>query len=626
VDITATLQGTILEFDSAGFDATRVFSPAVALVDGTYVMLYGGLPFANNIQIGLATSSDGITWTKYSSDPVISNLSSPSWDSFRESPITLIYENGVYELWFAGSNTNLSTDPGAVSGFGYATSTDGTHWTQASAPIRIGLPSSAPSLDEVVKLGLEYHAYYFQGDALYHVTSADGINFSGDTEISGLPLGSNLLAATTTTKDGSQVILAIFGNPDGSTLYADSTDGLNFNVDGNITLPTGFGVNDIRVENGVLKLFGTEGVGNVNWAFGNAVIELATASLPSDFQVNHNPVANPDSISVHKGTPLSVDAASGVLHNDSDPDNDILVVTSVSNNGVTGTVGHTLAGANGDLILNANGSYTYTPNGQAIIGAHDDFTYMISDGHGGTASALLDVAILAPEIELPFGASATNHHGKLGAIVTQTYGEGDHGGPGTSSFDQLLYYSVDFSLDKGTPVLAEGSGTVVYVSDKTQDTKNEAPTYTEVNGVLKPVTSETAHLGPHSLGNYVTIQYDNGFFATYAHLEFVTPNNLPVNAGQHVSQGQPIGFVGDTGAFTGTHLHVTYGASDINLGTAKNPDYIADGSAAHNPGPPVYFAAFGDSQPADGQTIIGDNSQIILLGQNVVTHEAAHWT
>ena len=292
-DISATLASTILQFDSSGFDATRVFSPTVTLVGGTYVMLYGGLPFANNIQIGLATSSDNLTWTKFSTDPVISNAGSSGWDSFREVPVTLLYENGTYELWFTGSNTNLSTDPGAVGGFGYATSVDGINWTQQTAPIRVGPTTSiSPSLDEVVKLGAQYHVYYFQQGSVYHAVSADGINFTGDVPVSGLPAGANLVAATTTEKSGSSVILAVFAAADGSTFYADSSDGLSFTVEGNINLPSGFGVSDIRVENGTLQLYGTTGVGNVNWSFGNTVIQYATAELPADFQANHSPLVD----------------------------------------------------------------------------------------------------------------------------------------------------------------------------------------------------------------------------------------------------------------------------------------------------------------------------------------------
>jgi hypothetical protein len=183
-DIITTDPVIVLSFDSDGFDATRVFSPSVTLVGGTYFMLYGGLPFANNEQIGLARSSDGSTWIKYSPDPVISNSSSPEWDSFREVPVTLIYDNGVYRAWFNGDNTNLSTDPGATSGFGYATSTDGIHWTQAATnPIRNDLVASSYILNEIVKINGTFDAYYSRNGVSYEASSLDGVVFTNDTPV-----------------------------------------------------------------------------------------------------------------------------------------------------------------------------------------------------------------------------------------------------------------------------------------------------------------------------------------------------------------------------------------------------------------------------------------------------------
>src|SRR4051794_10251086 len=99
-DITATVQGIILTPSGlSNFDAYRVFSPTVTLVGNNYLMLYCG-GFGDEDQIGLATSSDGVTWTRSSSDPVISNAESQAWASFREIPITLMYEDGIYKLWF----------------------------------------------------------------------------------------------------------------------------------------------------------------------------------------------------------------------------------------------------------------------------------------------------------------------------------------------------------------------------------------------------------------------------------------------------------------------------------------------------------------------------------------------
>ena len=79
------------------------------------------------------------------------------------------------------------------------------------------------------------------------------------------------------------------------------------------------------------------------------------------------PVANNDSYSVNQDTVLNV-AASGVLGNDTDIDSPATSLHAVP---VTGPL-------HGTLALNANGSFTYTPN-PGYAGA-DSFTYSANDG------------------------------------------------------------------------------------------------------------------------------------------------------------------------------------------------------------------------------------------------------
>lgn len=52
-------------------------------------------------------------------------------------------------------------------------------------------------------------------------------------------------------------------------------------------------------------------------------------------------------------------------------------------------------------------------------------------------------------------------------------------------------------------------------------------------------------------GNYIVISHPNGMQTLYAHLQ-----KTAVSAGSTVTQGQTIGYVGNTGKSTGSHLHV----------------------------------------------------------------------
>jgi len=108
---------------------------------------------------------------------------------------------------------------------------------------------------------------------------------------------------------------------------------------------------------------------------------------------NDPPQAAPDLYTTDEDVPLVISAASGVLANDTDVDGDPLTV--VSNTAPT----------NGTVALNANGSFTYTPN--ADYNGSDSFNYTISDGQGGTDTAT--VAITVTPVNDPPVADAPKH-------------------------------------------------------------------------------------------------------------------------------------------------------------------------------------------------------------------------
>jgi VCBS repeat-containing protein len=95
--------------------------------------------------------------------------------------------------------------------------------------------------------------------------------------------------------------------------------------------------------------------------------------------VNEAPTAANDIFQIDEDEPLTVDAAGGVMANDTDPDGDPLTATLA-----TGP-------ANGTLSLAADGSFVYTPG--ANFGGDDSFTYSVSDGSltSGLATATITV-------------------------------------------------------------------------------------------------------------------------------------------------------------------------------------------------------------------------------------------
>lgn len=124
--------------------------------------------------------------------------------------------------------------------------------------------------------------------------------------------------------------------------------------------------------------------------------------------LNMSPNAVDDFGSTGNTTTLTVDAAHGVLANDTDPDGDALVITEV--NGSSTNVGTVLTlgyywlpvppyyAPLGTITINADGSYVYVPgsasayltSGQTVeLGAD----YVVSDGHGNTSEATLRITV-----------------------------------------------------------------------------------------------------------------------------------------------------------------------------------------------------------------------------------------
>ncbi len=91
-------------------------------------------------------------------------------------------------------------------------------------------------------------------------------------------------------------------------------------------------------------------------------------------------------------TSLVVDVASGLLNNDSDPDSDPFALTEINGNAVTD--GQTVNLTNGDLVIDTDGSFTYSPDTDFI--GQETFTYTIDDSVNGTDTASVTITVNAP--------------------------------------------------------------------------------------------------------------------------------------------------------------------------------------------------------------------------------------
>jgi VCBS repeat-containing protein len=117
---------------------------------------------------------------------------------------------------------------------------------------------------------------------------------------------------------------------------------------------------------------------------GHGGVQTATATI-TVAGVNDGPAAGDTAFGGTEDTVLQADAAHGVLATATDADGDALAASLTQD------------AAHGHVELNSDGSFTYSPSGD--FAGTDQFTYQVSDGHGGvqTAVATITVAAAPPE-------------------------------------------------------------------------------------------------------------------------------------------------------------------------------------------------------------------------------------
>jgi len=100
--------------------------PIVVHRDDGYHMWYTGQSKGRS-KIGYAKSSDGRTWVRQSSNPVLE--STATWEGVAVMCPHVMWDDssGVWKMWYSGGE---QYEPNAI---GYATSSDGLHWEKSFA-------------------------------------------------------------------------------------------------------------------------------------------------------------------------------------------------------------------------------------------------------------------------------------------------------------------------------------------------------------------------------------------------------------------------------------------------------------------------------------------------------------
>ena len=180
---------------------------------------------------------------------------------------------------------------------------------------------------------------------------------------------------------------------------------------------------------------------------------------------------------------------------------------------------------------------------------------------------------------------------QIGSSYLCTQGNG-----GSTSHSGIEQYAWDFQMNTGTTVVASRGGTVSIVVESWSNGNCPYPNCTScVNNV-----------------NRIVINHGDGTYALYLHLTY---NGSSVSVGDVVSQGQIIGYSGNTGCSTGPHLHFMVMNSGASWYTQSIPISFCD--VTSNSGIPVSGSTYTSSTCISGPPVtVTPSTAILTIGFN----------
>ncbi len=170
--------------EPGSWEAISADCQTVGFYDNKYWLWYVGTPRGLNCQIGLATSPDGVNWTRHPENPVLRLGPAGSWDDSILICQHILFDEArnIFEMWYVGGNE------AGVFGIGYAASPDGAHWTKyvGNPVMTVTEPWEGTVLEgqTLLKMGNVYKMWYGGlklGSDVSHIgyaESTDGIHWT----------------------------------------------------------------------------------------------------------------------------------------------------------------------------------------------------------------------------------------------------------------------------------------------------------------------------------------------------------------------------------------------------------------------------------------------------------------
>ena len=272
---------------------------------------------------------------------------------------------------------------------------------------------------------------------------------------------------------------------DVSNKFADlaATYDLVYSIASGNPLPAGLSIDaNTGIISGTISATDSTSAGSHAYTVGVTVTKyddtgaVVTPSVTRSFSWTITNVA-PDAVNDSGSTRQGQAFTGNVLSNDSDgaPDSDTLTVSQFTVNGSTysaSSTSRTIAGV-GAIVINTNGSYTFTPLSSYQGGSVPSITYTITDGNSGTDTATLDLRVIgindvAVNEGSPYAVfevtGVANEQVSL-ALSNGTAAIDSNGTPvldGSEDFGPSIQYSTDSGVSWGnynsSPVALNGNG------------------------------------------------------------------------------------------------------------------------------------------------------------------------
>lgn len=118
-----------------GWDDDYIADAKVLRLSSTdYRLWYKGVHVATQVgQVGYATSSDGVAWVKHAGNPVFTPGPAGAWDDASLNGPAVLHDRGLFHMWYPGIGNEAAVSYAPGDGIGYASSVDGVSWIRGSS-------------------------------------------------------------------------------------------------------------------------------------------------------------------------------------------------------------------------------------------------------------------------------------------------------------------------------------------------------------------------------------------------------------------------------------------------------------------------------------------------------------